>query len=135
MGLMPIQAGPKSWAQRALSFVRASGCNASIWPPVWPLGVVNVDNQDGRTLRVSENRVLAALELVAIGSIIFRACLAGFGVFNPRVFEVAVSAGVHIILVLVGGCFLAWADFWILSSWLLVLLRLGAVLLRCVLLS
>lgn len=38
-------------------------------------------------------------------------------------------------LVLVGGCFLAWTDFWILPSWLLVLLGLGAVLLRCVVLS
>ena len=41
----------------------------------------------------------------------------------------------NMTLILMGGCFLAWADFWILSSWLLVLLRLGAVLLRCVVLS
>jgi len=44
-------------------------------------------------------------------------------------------AYVHRNLVLVGGCFLAWTDFWIWSSWLLVLLGLGAVLLRCVVLS
>src|SRR5699024_10105019 len=39
MGLMPIHAGPKPWAHRVLSFVRASGCRASIVPPVLPLGV------------------------------------------------------------------------------------------------
>src|SRR5699024_9593302 len=94
MGLMPIHAGPKPWAHRVLSFVRASGCRASIVPPVLPLGVsmsmTNTVDRWGWVRTAYWQRVSWA-----IGPVVLWAGLAGVGVFDPGVFEVAVSAGVQ----------------------------------------
>src|SRR5699024_12792109 len=49
----------------------------------------------GGPLWVGQDCVLAAGELGAIGSVVLRACLTGVPVFDPGVFEVAVSAGVQ----------------------------------------
>src|SRR5699024_2379499 len=58
-------------------------------------GGVNVDDYDGGTLRVGQYRVLASFEFVAIGSIKLRSSLSSVRVFDPSVFEVAISAGMQ----------------------------------------